>query len=921
LILIQKHWFSLRVVCGFFLLSFLLGGCAQNQPAKVTEPLVRHSSVHGGQQPVSGSTVVLYAVGTTGDGSPATSLMTNAVTSDANGNFNLAGAFSCPSPSALVYITATGGNPGLSPGTNNAALTLMAALGPCINIGASTVININELTTVAAVWSLAPFMSSYSSIGSGTTDASALASAFTLASEYVNTTTGTSPGLNVPAGTTVPVAQFNTLADILSSCVNSAGGVAGDGSACGTLFSAATPIGGTAPVEVTDAGLNIANNPTANVSSLYGLVTATAPFQPMLSVVPAAWTVGLTLPSTLSVSPSALTFPSTILSINSFPQTVTLTNTGSSAIPLYALTISGTNSGDFSQINNCSPSLSAATSCTVQVTFTPSAAGERAAYLNIADGSPNPIQSVALMGTTTINEGSTAGPASFSPSSLTFLQLGMPQQVTFSNFGLTPLTIQSLNLSSGYSQTNNCGSAVNAQSTCTINISLIDPSVGPTAALVIFDNAVNGLQTLPLNIASNNGTTSPALSFGAVDVGVTSASQSFQTLVKNTLFSGSITGPNAADFSFVGASACLSGSIGCSINIAFTPTAAGYRTATLSTNLGDVVALNGVGNPGGPAAFLLSPPIVTLTSQSPQTGIFLGSESAVTVTNVGGTVLDLFAAVGGLNPDAFLFSPGLSADCGTSLAPGATCQLSINFAATGTIVGTRTATFTVTDTVSGLQHSVHLTGTGVYPTPRVTGSLAWFYDTQVGSQSVSQTATATAPDGHALTIQIVQGANIFQILSPTYCPGGTSCPITAVFHPASTDSVNGTVLITDTITGLTTTLDLLGAGGLATFTLSSQTFPFAARDVGSTSTLQTATLTITGNGPVTITGITVAGTNPGDFQETDTCHLTNTFFPTQSCSISVSFMPTAAGPRTAYVQIVSSAVSSPDTLQLTGTGN
>src|SRR5258707_8469010 len=94
----QRHWTSLRVVCGFFLLSFLLGGCSQNQPAKVTEPLVRHSSVHGGQQPVSGGTLQLYAVGTTGDGSPATPLLTQAVTSAANGIFDITGLYTRPSP-------------------------------------------------------------------------------------------------------------------------------------------------------------------------------------------------------------------------------------------------------------------------------------------------------------------------------------------------------------------------------------------------------------------------------------------------------------------------------------------------------------------------------------------------------------------------------------------------------------------------------------------------------------------------------------------------------------------------------------------------------------------------------------------------------------------------------------------------------
>jgi trimeric autotransporter adhesin len=202
-----------RHIYACLLLSLLLAGCSQTQSGKVTEPLVRHSSVHGGQQPISGATLQLYAVGTTGDGSAATPLLTQAVASDANGNFNITGAYTCPSASTLVYVVATGGNPGLSPGTNNPDIALLAALGPCGNLTSSTFITINELTTVGAIWPLAPFMASYTNIGSGSSDASALASAFTLASQYVNTTTGSAPGQNVPSGTTVPVTQLNTLAE------------------------------------------------------------------------------------------------------------------------------------------------------------------------------------------------------------------------------------------------------------------------------------------------------------------------------------------------------------------------------------------------------------------------------------------------------------------------------------------------------------------------------------------------------------------------------------------------------------------------------------------------------------------------------------------------------------------------------------
>jgi hypothetical protein len=197
----------------------------------------------------------------------------------------------------LVYLLATGGNPGLALGTNNTAITLIAALGSCSSLSSTTVINLNEVTTVAAVAALSPYMTSLTCttaptcIGSGTPDASGLAAAFTLASEFANTATGTSPGASVPAGDTVPSTLINTLADIVSSCVNTTGGIAGDGSNCGTLFTDATPSGGAAPTDVTTALLDILNNPTSNLTSLFGLMPSTPPFTPVLNAAPSTWAV------------------------------------------------------------------------------------------------------------------------------------------------------------------------------------------------------------------------------------------------------------------------------------------------------------------------------------------------------------------------------------------------------------------------------------------------------------------------------------------------------------------------------------------------------------------------------------------------------------------------------------------------------
>src|SRR5206468_8722791 len=120
-------------------------------------------NVHGGQQPVAFSTVQLYTVGTTGDGSAAAPLLAQTVTSDAGGNFSITGLYSCTG-ATLVYLTATGGQPG--PGITNPNLAMMTALGPCSSLTPSTFIQINEVTTVAAVSALAPFMTGYSAVGS-----------------------------------------------------------------------------------------------------------------------------------------------------------------------------------------------------------------------------------------------------------------------------------------------------------------------------------------------------------------------------------------------------------------------------------------------------------------------------------------------------------------------------------------------------------------------------------------------------------------------------------------------------------------------------------------------------------------------------------------------------------------------------------
>jgi hypothetical protein len=286
--------------------SPIIIGCGATNPVSsdLTAKAGISGTAKGGEQPISGATIQLYAVGTASDGSAATPLLTKNVTTDSNGDFTLTGLYTCPLSNPQVYLTAIGGNPGLTAGTNNTAISLMAALGPCNSLTSATYIVINEVTTVATVFALAPYMTSYSAVGAGTADITAMVTAFTTVAELENSTTGLAPGTALPTGALAPTATLNTLADILTICVNSAGGVASDGSACGHVFGYALGISGTAPTDTAGAALDFARFPTTFPEIIFAYVPPTPPFQPALTAPPSTWALSVLTLKSLAVTPS-----------------------------------------------------------------------------------------------------------------------------------------------------------------------------------------------------------------------------------------------------------------------------------------------------------------------------------------------------------------------------------------------------------------------------------------------------------------------------------------------------------------------------------------------------------------------------------------------------------------------------------------
>ena len=103
-----------------------------------------------------------------------------------------------------------------------------------------------------------------------------------------------------------------------------------------------------------------------------------------------------------SLSPTSLSFGNQEINTSSAVRAVTLTNSGNAALTIHSIGLSGPNSGDFHQQNTCpssSSTLAAGASCTINVTFTPTADGSLSASLTITDNASGSPQSVALSGT------------------------------------------------------------------------------------------------------------------------------------------------------------------------------------------------------------------------------------------------------------------------------------------------------------------------------------------------------------------------------------------------------------------------------------------------------------------------------------------------------------------------------------------
>jgi hypothetical protein len=245
-------------------------------------------SAHGGNFPLVGATVTLWYPGVTGYGSAPTAL--KSVTTVAQGAFTFpANSYTCPASDMPVYLTITGGNPGLANTANwttgqNTYAALMAYLGPCSGAGSDYAI-VNEATTVGTVFAVAQFMGA-AQAANGTSQVnsytvSAGGSAYTASSLTVTFTGGgcstepTAASLPVTSGAVTTGTYITTSVAVgcTSAPTVTLSGAGGSGATATANFS---PVGGSGSVGGTTigsvSGTTAANG--GNIGAPIGTVTS-----------------------------------------------------------------------------------------------------------------------------------------------------------------------------------------------------------------------------------------------------------------------------------------------------------------------------------------------------------------------------------------------------------------------------------------------------------------------------------------------------------------------------------------------------------------------------------------------------------------------------------------------------------------------
>ena len=312
----------------------------------------------------------------------------------------------------------------------------------------------------------------------------------------------------------------------------------------------------------------------------------------------------LTSQPPVTLSATSLAFATQNVGTTSPAQSFTLTYNGTSTLPIASITASG----DFAVTNTCGASVAAGASCTITVTFTPTATGPRTGQITITESAdPSPLV-VTLSGTGIAPE-LTVSPPSLNFGVQTVGTQSAQQTVTLTSSGTSQVTITNISVlsitgvGSDYSLTSTCvsagGGTLQPGQQCTIEVQLTPSGTGTRAAELVIAHDAGGLLVVPMTGSGIPGVpamhaSAAGLGFGDVLVGSSGSLVLTLSNVGNAQLSitgTSITGANAASFSYSSTCGNLQPNQTCTITVVFRPAGAGAESAEL------VISHNAAGSP------------------------------------------------------------------------------------------------------------------------------------------------------------------------------------------------------------------------------------------------------------------------------------------------------------------------------------
>ena len=782
---------------------------------------------------------------------------------------------------SAIALSATGGNSG-NP------VTFSVVSGPAVVSG-----NLLTITGIGAIVLKADQAGNGNFLAAASVTQSILSVASSITSNAASLAFGSVPAGTTSAPQTLILGNSNGFA--LSNVLLSITGPFSQTSTCTTLAALST------------CSVNVTFTPT-------GSATATGSLTITNTVSNSAISIPLTGTGTapgLQITPAMVTFGSQVVGSTSYGQTISIQNTGTAT-----LTISDINlAGDYAASGDCA-SVPANSSCNLTVKFTPTQIGTRAGTITLTDnaGNNNTSQTIQLTGT-----GTKAG-ALLTPSVQNFggVLLGATSYqllATLTNSGTADLTGIAVSTQGDFNQTTTCSTTLAAGASCTITVAYRPTLAGAESGLLVVSDNL-GSQTVALTgtgLIPGATLNATQLTYGSQLI--TTSSQAQTVTFTNTgsgpvtINSVSITG----DFTnTTNCSGTIASGSSCNINIVFAPATSGTQTGTLTINDSagtQTVALQGRGISQG---LSLSP--ATVFFGASQVGTSSPTQT-LTLSNTGTVSLTLGSLVASSNFSA-------SSQCGTTLAAGASCQISLSFVPTA--LGALSGTVQISDATGAVSATAVASGQGTLPGIAVTPSEFSFGGVPVGTSSQAQTVTVTNTGTAPLVIGTVSSTGDFaetDTCSNQTIAAGANCVISITVTPTTMGSRTGTVQFNDNADGMHQIM-LSGIGQQPGVQISPSNLSFGSAPILSSSQVNVAsgttlsvTVANTGNVALQLSKIALQG----DFTEADACG--GTVAVGSTCTLSVTFTPTALGHRTGTLTISDNAHGGTQVITLEGDGS